>query len=78
MVIRYFEPTADIQAKEIQMFKCPECGFEFNAIHEVDDDVGGWECPLCEVDELKNKVSALKLDRGIWKTKYLKEAARDE
>jgi rubredoxin len=44
----------------VEIFECPDCGFEFNAMHEVDEQVGGWECPLCEVEELQNYHTAYK------------------
>lgn len=52
MVKRYYEKDL-VSTKTVEIFECPDCGFEFNAMHEVDEQVGGWECPLCEVEELK-------------------------
>lgn len=56
LVKRYNYNDVKIETKTVNIFDCPDCGFEFNAYHEVDDQVGGWECPLCEIDELKEKI----------------------
>jgi rubredoxin len=58
MVRRYYEKRS-LSIKTVEIFECPDCGFEFNAIHEADEQVGGWECPLCEADELNKRVKAL-------------------
>lgn len=57
MVRRYYENEVKTETKTVKIFECPDCGFEFNAIHEADDSVGGWECPLCEVDELRKALN---------------------
>jgi hypothetical protein len=59
MVRRYHKNDVQIATKTVEIFECPECGFEFNAMHEVDNLTGGWECPLCEIDELQQKVKEL-------------------
>lgn len=62
MVKRYYKKE-QLSIKNVEIFECPDCGFEFNAMHEVDEQVGGWECPLCEVDELKQEIEQLKRDK---------------
>jgi ssDNA-binding Zn-finger/Zn-ribbon topoisomerase 1 len=48
----YYRGDVEIVTKTVEIFECPDCGFEFNAHHENDDQVGGWECPLCiEVEQ---------------------------
>lgn len=59
MVKRYYKKE-QLTIKNVEIFECPDCGFEFNAMHEVDEQVGGWECPLCEVEELQNYHTAYK------------------
>jgi DNA-directed RNA polymerase subunit RPC12/RpoP len=53
-----------IERKEIDVYECPDCGFEFNAVHEMDDGEGGYICPTCETEELESEVDRLnvKLD----------------
>jgi DNA-directed RNA polymerase subunit RPC12/RpoP len=61
MVKRYYEK--DLVCTElVKIYNCPDCGFEFNAMHEVDEQVGGWECPLCEVDELQKEIERIRAD----------------
>jgi rubredoxin len=57
LVKRYYESDVKTETKTVEIFECPDCGFEFNAMHEVDEQVGGWECPLCEVDELQKVIN---------------------
>lgn len=83
MVKRYYEKRS-LSIKTVEIFECPDCGFEFNAMHEVDEQVGGWECPLCEVDELKKKIDVAIDELGYaWRTgndglkdDYIKNAIR--
>lgn len=41
------------------IYECPDCGFEYNSGHEVDDEEGGYECPNCEGIELSEVVYGL-------------------
>ncbi len=59
MVKRYYIKDVKPLRKTVDIFECPDCGFEFNAMHEVDEQVGGWECPLCEVDEKDKAIKEL-------------------
>ncbi|KFM98673.1 hypothetical protein [Bacillus clarus] len=43
--------------EKVEMFECPDCGFGFDAFHEIDDEHGGYECPVCELDENKRAAS---------------------
>ncbi|WP_059170230.1 hypothetical protein [Bacillus sp. FJAT-27445] len=45
-----FYITAEMK---INVFSCPECGFSFDSQHECDDELGGCECPLCELADLE-------------------------
>ncbi|CAM4275588.1 hypothetical protein BAMA_15255 [Bacillus manliponensis] len=49
---RYSRAHVKVRGK-VEMFECPDCGFEFNAVHQTDDEQGGYECPLCELDRVK-------------------------
>lgn len=37
-----------------ELFVCPDCGFRFDAIHEQDDEEGGYVCPACRELELED------------------------
>ncbi|MBO1513244.1 hypothetical protein [Metabacillus bambusae] len=51
-----------IRNNKIDTFVCPDCGFEFNADHVCDDELGGYECPSCEVNELTEKLKEQQQD----------------
>ncbi len=46
--------------KVVDMYECPDCGFEYNACQELDTDEGGYECPLCESLELEEENKRLR------------------
>ena len=58
MVKRYYAKEL-VETELVKIYECPDCGFEFNAIHEADEQVGGWECPLCELEEKDNIIKEL-------------------
>ena len=57
----------------VDIFSCPDCGFEFNAQHECDDEIGGYECPNCEVIELTEKLKKQQEDHDYHQMLILEE-----
>lgn len=48
---RELELRECIERKEIEIVMCPDCGFEYSALHSSDGIVPTYECPLCELEE---------------------------
>lgn len=59
LVKTYTKTDVEIVTKKVEIFECPDCGFEFNAMHE--DEKGGWTCSLCEIEDYKSEVNRLTL-----------------
>lgn len=64
------------------MFHCPDCGFEYHAQHTEDDEEGGYTCPLCLVEQLKNRLNHFMNDAErkqeiIYKLQRLREQDKE-
>lgn len=53
------------------LFICPDCSFSFSAVHECDDILGGYECPVCETKELTEKLKLLHLEFDEYKSEAI-------
>jgi uncharacterized Zn finger protein (UPF0148 family) len=44
--------------RQVKLWKCPDCGFGFDAFHTDED--GGYSCPVCEIETLQQQLDAVK------------------
>ena len=76
MPMRYVLADAEMSISEqvtVDIYSCPDCGFEFNAHHVCDDEIGGYECPECEVIELTEKLKKQQEDHDYYQRLILEE-----
>ncbi|PAF24406.1 hypothetical protein CHH61_19120 [Shouchella clausii] len=64
MLNRYLVEDAKsfITKETLKLYTCPDCGFSFDAAHTIDDQEGGYICPVCEVDSVREENRTLKND----------------
>lgn len=49
---------AEQEKRAVKMWECPDCGFEMNAIHTLED--GSYLCPCCDQAKLQRENDALR------------------